>query len=122
MDDHPDFETHPGLLVVRFDGGLISASADALEDRLIELIERADPKPQTIVLDFEGVNFIDSQGSDKVSEILSLATNYDIELRLARVKTEIQALLQRNGVVDRLGENRIYGNVYEAAAEKIPAR
>jgi len=29
-------------------------------------------------------------------------------------------LLQRDGVIERLGESRIHGNVYEAAADKIP--
>jgi SulP family sulfate permease len=120
VDDHPDYETYPGLLVLRFDAGLFFASADALEDRLRELVHQADPKPHTIVLDFEGVNFIDSQGTDKVAEILDLATSYDIELRLARVKTEVKMLLQRDGVIDRLGESHIYGNVYESAADQIP--
>jgi hypothetical protein len=29
-------------------------------------------------------------------------------------------VLRRDGVIDRLGESHIYGNVYEAAADKIP--
>ena len=74
VDDHPDYETYPGLLVLRFDAGLFFASADALEERLIELYYQADPKPHTVVLDFEGVNFIDSQGADKVAELIELAT------------------------------------------------
>jgi hypothetical protein len=49
-----------------------------------------------------------------------LAASRDIELRLIRVKTSVKELLQRAGVVDRLGESRIYGNVYEAAADHIP--
>ncbi len=49
-----------------------------------------------------------------------LATSRDIELRLARVKTKVKDLLRRDGVIDRLGEGRIYGNVYEAAADQIP--
>ncbi len=69
VEDHPDYETYPGLLVLRFDAGLFFASADALTDRLRELVQQADPPVQTIVLDFEGVNFIDSQGADKVAEI-----------------------------------------------------
>jgi anti-anti-sigma factor len=120
VDDHPDYETYVGLLVLRFDAGLFFASADALEDRLIELYYEADRKLDTIVLDFEGVNFIDSQGSDKVAEILELATSRDIELRLTRVKTEVKELLRRDGVIDRLGESRVYGNVYEAVADRIP--
>jgi high affinity sulfate transporter 1 len=121
VDDHPDSETYPGLLVLRFDAGLFFASADALVDRLIDLHHQADPKLHTVVLDFEGVNFIDSQGADTLTGILELATSRDIELRLARVKTKVKEVLQRDGFIDRIGESRIYGNVYEAAADKIPA-
>ena len=71
------------------------------------------------MLDFEGVNFIDSQGAEKVAELFELATARDIELRLARVKTTVTEFLRRDGVVDCLGEDRIYGNVYEAAADRI---
>ena len=120
VDDHPDYETYPGLLVLRFDAGLFFATADALVDRLIDLYHEADPRLHTIVLDFEGVNYIDSQGSDTLVGIIELATSRDIELRLARVKTSVKDLLQRDGVVDHLGEPRIYGNVYEAAADRIP--
>jgi high affinity sulfate transporter 1 len=119
VDEYPDSETYPGLLVLRFDAGLFFASADALEDRIRELALGADPPLNTVVLDFEGVNFIDSQGSAKVAELLELATHYDVELRLTRVKAEVKDLLRRDGVIDRIGEDRIYGNVYEAAADKF---
>ncbi len=120
VDDHPDCETYPGLLVLRFDAGLFFASADALVDRLIELHHQADPKLHTVVLDFEGVNFVDSQGADTLAGILELASSRDIELRLTQVKTDVKEVLRRDGVIDRLGESHIYGNVYEATADKIP--
>jgi high affinity sulfate transporter 1 len=120
VDDHPNSETYPGLLVLRFDAGLFFASADALVDRLIELYYQADPKLHTIVLDFEGVNFIDSQGADTLARILDLAMSRKIELRLTRVKTEVKDLLRRDGFIDRLGKGRIYGNVYESAVDQIP--
>ena len=72
VDEYPDSETYPGLLVLRFDAGLFFASADALEDRIRELALQADPSLHTVVLDFEGVNFIDSQGSDKVAELVDV--------------------------------------------------
>lgn len=120
MADHPDSETYPGLLVLRFDAGLFFANADALTDRLVELYRQADPRLHTIVLDFEGVNFIDSQGAYVLGVILDLATNRDIELRLTRVKTKVKEVLYRDGVITRIGENQIYGNVSEAVADKIP--
>jgi MFS superfamily sulfate permease-like transporter len=120
IDEYPDSETYPGLLVMGFDAGLFFASADGLEDRLRELALQADPPLHTVVIDFEGINFIDSQGSGKMTELVELATNYDIELRLTRVKPEVKALLRRDGVIDSLGESQIFGNVYEAAADQIP--
>jgi hypothetical protein len=41
-------------------------------------------------------------------------------LRLTRVKVQVMEVLRRDGVIDRLGESQIYGNVYEAAADQIP--
>ena len=67
--EHPDDETIPGIAVLRLDGGLFFATAEALDDRVREL---ADAEPlRALVLDLEGVNFIDSQGSAKLAEILS---------------------------------------------------
>jgi anti-anti-sigma factor len=120
VDEYPDSETYPGLLVMRFDAGLFFASADALEDRLRDLVLQADPPLHTVVIDFEGVNFIDSQGSGMIAKLVEAAPNYDIELRLTRVKPDVKDLLQRDGVIDSLGEDRIYGNVYESAADQIP--
>lgn len=120
IDEFPDSETYPGLLVLRFDSGLFFASSDALEDRLRELVLGADPPLHTIVLDFEGVNFIDSQGSHQVDDLVERAANYGAELRLTRVKVQVMEVLRRDGIIDRLGESQIYGNVYEAAADQIP--
>ncbi len=120
LEEYPDGETYPGLLVVRFDAGLHFASAEALEDRLRGLAADADPRIQTAVLDFEGVNFIDSQGSSTLAEIIDLAETYGAEIRLARVKRDVRALLQRDGVIDKLGHDKSYGNVYEAVADRIP--
>ena len=100
--------------------GLFFASSDALEDWLRELALGADPPLHTVVLDFEGVNFIDSQGSNLVAGLVERAPNYGVELRLTRVKVQVMEVLRRAGVIDRLGESHIYGNVYEAAADQIP--
>ena len=119
IEEYPDSDTYPGLLVMRFDAGLFFASSDALEDRLRELAQDTDPPYDTVVISFEGVDFIDSQGSEKLSKILKLAETYGAEIRLARVKPSVLTVLRLDGVVDELGEDHIYGNVYEAAADRI---
>ena len=71
-------------------------------------------------MSFEGIDFIDSQGSAEVGTIQELADSYGAELRLARVKPEVLDVLRLDGVVDAIGEDRIYGNLYRATADKIP--
>jgi MFS superfamily sulfate permease-like transporter len=120
VEEHPDSKTYPGLLVMRFDAGLFFASAEALEDRLRELTQSADPQYHTVVISFEGVDFIDSQGSEEISKILGLADTYGTEVRLARVKPDVLDLLRLDGVIDELGEHHVYGNVYEACVDQLP--
>jgi high affinity sulfate transporter 1 len=120
LDEYPDSETYPGLLVMRFDAGLYFATSDALEDGIRQYAQDAEPPLRTVVLDFEGVNFIDSQGTDEVGKLVDLATAAEAEIRLARVKAPVLRMLERDGVIDRLGADNIYGNVYQAVADLIP--
>jgi high affinity sulfate transporter 1 len=120
IEEYPDGETYPGLLVLRIDASLHFVSSESLQDRLREFAEEPDTHYQTAVLDFEGVNFIDSQGSSTVAEILELAESYGAEIRLTRVKPQVLGMLRRDGVIERLGEERVFGNVYNAVVDKLP--
>ena len=42
------------------------------------------------------------------------------EVRLARVKPDVLDLLLLDGVIDKFGEQHVYGNVYEACADQLP--
>lgn len=66
LDENPSGETFPGIAVLRIDGGLFFATTEALEERIRELAQDGDQ--HALVLDLEGVNFIDSQGAAKVTE------------------------------------------------------
>ena len=113
LDEHPGDETFPGIVVLRFDGGLFFATAEALEDRVRGLAEDGRA-PRAVVLDLEGVSFVDSQGSAKVTEIHRLAEADGITLRLARVKPQVLRVLEADGIVDLIGARRIHGNVFRA--------
>jgi anti-anti-sigma factor len=121
LDEHPGDEPVPGVLAIRMDGGLFFATSDALEDRLRELIHTT-PGLTGIVLDCGGINFVDSQGAAKVGDILELAEDSGLTLRLARLKPPVRALLERDGVLDRVRPDRIHGNVYRAVQAQLDAR
>jgi sulfate permease, SulP family len=113
ISDNPQDEQPPGIAVVRLDGDLFFATADALEDRIRDVIH-SQSGLEGIVLDCEGINFVDSQGSAKMAEIARLAEDSGLTLRLARVKPAVAATLERDGVLERIGSDHIHGNVYRA--------
>lgn len=114
LDEHPGDEIVPGITVLRLDSGLFFATAEALEERVRGLVDANGDRPVALVLDLGGVNFIDSQGAAKLTEIQRLIENADGTLRLARVKPQVYAVLRADGFVDRLGSQRIHGNVDRA--------
>jgi sulfate permease, SulP family len=79
------------------------------------------PDVTGIVLDCEGVDFIDSQGSAKLREILELTERAGVTLRLARVKPAVRELLRRDHVLDRIGGERIHGNIRQAVEAQMIA-
>jgi SulP family sulfate permease len=113
ISDNPQDEQPPGIAVVRLDGDLFFATADALEDRIRDVIH-SQSGLEGIVLDCEGINFVDSQGSAKMAEIARLAEDSGLTLSLARVKPAVAATLERDGVLERIGSDHIHGNVYRA--------
>jgi sulfate permease, SulP family len=120
LDENPADETFPGIAVLRLDGGLFFATAEALEDRIRGLDADGHPR-RALVLDLEGVNFVDSQGAAKVTEIHRLAEADGVTLRLARLKPQVRAVLESDGVIDRIGADHIHGNVHGAVeAQRAP--
>ena len=122
VDEHPEDTVYPDVTVIRLDGGLFFATADAFDDRLREVIQ--ERKEITgVVLDCGGINFIDSQGVDKMGDIVDLAGQSGVTLRLARLKPTVRATLERDGVIERLGADHIHGNIYRAVeAERSSVR
>ena len=120
LDEHPEAEQVPGVVVIRMDGGLFFATSDALEDRFRE-VALSTPGITGIVFDCESLDFIDSQGSAKMREILELMEQADLTLRLTRLKPAVRELLERDGVLDRLGDDRIHGTIDQAVAAQAAA-
>jgi len=122
LEEYPDGETYPGVLVMRFDGALFFVTTDALEDRLRQAVLSSAEPITAVVVDFAGVNFIDSQGSAVLGEIKTLADSAGISLRLARVKPNVLAVLWADGVADRIGPERLHDNVDQAVRAELDAR
>jgi anti-anti-sigma factor len=120
-DEHPGDETFDGVIVLRLDFGLSFATAEALDDRVRALVD-AERAPRAVVLDFAGVDFIDSQGSEKLRDIQRFADASNITLRLARLKPPIRDTITIDGVLDQIGAAHVHGNVNEAVEAQLDDR
>jgi high affinity sulfate transporter 1 len=119
LDENPGDETFPGIAVVRLDSGLFFATAEALDDRIRAVIRDGEPRVHALVLDLEGVDFIDSQGAAKLAEIHDVTQADDVTLRLARLKPQVAAVLDADGTIALFGAARVHGNVHRAVEAQL---
>jgi anti-anti-sigma factor len=121
LDGNPGDEQFPGIVILRLDGGLFFATSDALEDRIRE-VALSTTDIRAIVLDCVAIDFIDSQGTAKMREILELTEQAGVTLRLARVKPDVRHLLEQDGFFERMGDDRIHDGIAQAlGADNDPA-
>ena len=121
LDENPGDETFPGIAVLRLDGGLFFATAEALEGRIRGLTDDRH-QIRALVLDLEGVDFVDSQGAAKLAEIHELVCTNGASLRLARVKPPVFKVLDADGIVELIGADHVHGNVNRALEAELAAR
>jgi high affinity sulfate transporter 1 len=119
--EHPQDELDPRVAVLRLDAGLFFATTEALEDRVRALFPDASGELAAVVIDLEGTNFIDSQGSDKLKELDDFCHQQGCELHLARVRSEVKRTLVSDGGEDWVSKHRIHGNVHEAVVAALRA-
>ena len=95
LAENPGDETFPGVAVVRLDGGLFFATADALEERIRALVRNGDEPVHAVVLDLEGVDFVDSQGAAKLAEILDFAESSEVDLGSPASSPSVATVLEK---------------------------
>ena len=114
--DHPEAELTPGLLVYRFDAAVFFANAGRLRDEILAAIESAEPAVRWVVIDAESIYDIDSSGAQILLELLDALDDQDIQLALARVRTELRDEIKSSLIEQRIGVEHIYLEVDDAVA------
>ena len=124
-DANADAQAVPGVIVYRFSSPLIFSNAAAFtntgEEILIEAAARG-PLPGTLVIDFEEVFLIDDTGATAITSLFQYARRYGVDIALARVHSATHELLRLSGVVDEIGEDRIYDTIRHAVAAATEAQ
>ena len=109
VDDYPDAEQVPGLVVYRYDSPLFFANSN---DFYSQCLEAADtPGCRWFVLNVEANVEVDSTGLDALVQLHDELQGRGIVLALARVKNDLMNPMRRYGVADLIGEANMYATL-----------
>jgi SulP family sulfate permease len=90
--------TVAGLLIVRFDGPLYFANANAFADRVRALVETADPPPKEVLLNAEAIVDVDSTSHESLRELIDDLHERGVRFTLARAKQTFVNTLERSSL------------------------
>lgn len=107
--------TIPGLLIYRFESSLLFFNADYFRDRLRGVIREADTKPTWVLFDAESVPLLDVTGADTLEALHAELASLGIVLAIARAKGLFRVMLERAGVAERIGTERLFPTVHTGA-------
>jgi high affinity sulfate transporter 1 len=111
---NPDAVAVPAVLIYRLEAPLIFANAESVIDDIRGRLAACEPAVRTLVLDFEAVYEIDTEGADLLVRLRNELDTRSVAVVLARANEEVLDYLHRIGCLDELGPGSIFPGVAEA--------
>ena len=108
VDDYAAARAVPGLVVYRYDSPLFFANADDFLRRATAAADGSPTPVEWFLLNAEANVEVDLTGVDALEELRRTMTERGVVFALARVKQDLREQLAAAGLVERVGEDRIF--------------
>jgi len=108
VDDYPEAVPVPGLVVYRYDAPLFFANAENFRQRALSAVDDSPVPVKWFVLNAEANVEVDLTALDVLDQLRSELTGRGIVFAMARVKQDLRDSLEAAGLVDKIGEDRIF--------------
>jgi SulP family sulfate permease len=108
VDDYADAQPVPGLVVYRYDSPLFFANAQDFTRRALAAIDSSPRPTRWFLLNAEANTAVDVTAVDALEAVREELARRGIIFAMARVKQDLRDDLQRAGLIDRVGESRIF--------------
>jgi SulP family sulfate permease len=105
-----------GLIVYRFGSPLYFANANLFLEEVENLVTHGPTPIRCFVLDAEAMVDIDTTGAEVLHQVLKLLVGRGVTFAVARANPQLPALLRRYGLLELIGENRLYPTNRHAVA------
>lgn len=116
VEEFPDGDTVPGLIVYRFDAPLFFANADYFQRRVNTLLAEATNPVAWFLLDAEAITDIDMTAAEMLDTLRRDLASKGIALVIARAKHPLRSRMRRLGLFDKIGAGRFYASIRSAVA------
>lgn len=108
VNDYPNAQMIPGLVVYRYDAPLFFANAQDFKRRALASVNEHDGPVDWFVLNVEANVEVDITALDALDELRTNLTGRGVVFALARVKQDLRDDLQASGLADKIGPQRLF--------------
>jgi high affinity sulfate transporter 1 len=99
LERHPEYETFPGLVILRFGGELFFANASYLRAAVRMLVEGAEPPVREVILDASAIPRIDTTSAELLADLVHELEAKGVRVVVARSTHTLRADLERFGLI-----------------------
>jgi len=104
--EHPEDETFPGLLMLRFEGRIFFANAQRIAEKMRPIVNKA--KPKIVALDLSGVFDLEYSALKMLIEGEKRLREDGVSVWLVGLNPGVLAVIQRSSLGKILGRERMY--------------
>jgi MFS superfamily sulfate permease-like transporter len=108
IEDYPDAQTVPGLVVFRYDAPLCFANAQDFRARAIHAVDAQKDPVAWFLLNAEAIVELDLTAAEVLGQLVSDLEARHVVFAMARVKQDLRAQLLRGGLLAVIDEERMY--------------
>jgi high affinity sulfate transporter 1 len=108
IQDYPDAQSVPGLVVYRYDAPLCFANAQDFRRRARAAVESDHAPVEWFVLNAEANVEVDLTALDALDQLREELSHKGITFAMARVKQDLRDALAAAGLLIKIGEDRIF--------------
>jgi high affinity sulfate transporter 1 len=108
VEDYPDAQTIPGLVVFRYDAPLCFANGQDFRSKALAAVDDQDEPVQWFLLNAEAIVELDMTAAEALQQLVNDLHKRRVVFAMARVKQDLRSQLLRGGLMDVIDEEHIY--------------
>ncbi|WP_411956281.1 SulP family inorganic anion transporter [Arvimicrobium flavum] len=104
----------PGMVICVLQGSLLFFNTDYVKSRLRTIAEGMPPDTRWLVIDASSIPQVDSSAAAMLEEVCAELHGRGVSLGLAELHAEVRGILDRAGVIERLGPAMVFDSLEDA--------